>query len=89
MTDPAPRHDQRGEQGAHLPHASLASFRTHDLDVLLALSGRERHVRARHLVDWSALAAWDPEVRYKLLGSVGKRDAEHLLRAAAMLLTAV
>ena len=68
---------------------SLASFRTHDLDVLLALSGRERHVRARHLVDWSALAAWDPEVRYKLLGSVGKRDAEHLLRAAAMLLTAV
>lgn len=68
---------------------SLASFRTHDLDVLLALSGRERHVRARHLVDWSALAAWDPEVRYKLPGSVEKRDAEHLLRAAAMLLTAV
>ena len=67
----------------------LKSFRTHDLDVLLVLSGREPSIKKSRLAEWSAVAAWDPEVRYRLPGSVKKADAEHLLRAAAALLTSL
>lgn len=68
---------------------SLTTFKTHDLDVLLTLSGREQRVKTDHLADWSAVATWDPEVRYKLPGSAKKADAELLLKAAAVLLTSI
>jgi hypothetical protein len=68
---------------------ALASFKTHDLDVLLSLSGREQKLKTKHLAAWSAVATWDPEVRYKLPGSATKAAAEVLLKAAATLLTAV
>jgi HEPN domain-containing protein len=68
---------------------SFASFKTHDLDVLLSLSGREQRVKATLLAEWSAVATWDPEVRYKLPGSAKKADAELLLNAATTLLAAL
>src|SRR5437870_376532 len=43
---------------------AFQSFRTHDLDVLLSLSGAESKIRSRFLSDWSAVAVWDPEARY-------------------------
>lgn len=68
---------------------SFTTLKTHDLDVLLALSGREQRVKTQHLADWSAVATWDPEVRYKLPGSAKKGDVELLLRATETLLTAI
>ena len=64
----------------------LASFKTHDLDVLLSLSGRERAIRTSHLAEWSAVASWDPEVRYRVPGSAARADAELLIRSAEVLL---
>ena len=68
---------------------SLASFKTHDLDTLLRLSGREPRIKANHLAEWSAIATWDPEVRYKLPGTAKKTDVDLFLKAAEVLLTAI
>lgn len=66
--------------------ASLATFRTHDLDLLLALSGREQRIKSRHLAEWSNVATWDPEVRYRTPGSTTKADADLLVSSAEVLL---
>jgi hypothetical protein len=66
---------------------ALTSFKTHDLDMLLFLSGREQRIKTNHLAEWSAIATWDPEVRYKVPGSAKKADAELLLKSADALLS--
>lgn len=64
----------------------LKSFRVHDLDVLLRLTGREAAVKAGNFVEWSAVAAWNPEARYKPIGSANAGDAKLMLESAAVLL---
>ncbi|MDD2810634.1 HEPN domain-containing protein [Rhodoferax sp.] len=64
----------------------LKSFRVHDLDVLLRLTGREGAVKANYFVEWSAVAAWNPEARYKPIGSANESDAQLMLESAALLL---
>ena len=61
------------------------TFRTHDLDVLLHLSGVEERVKTTLLAAWSDVAAWDPEVRYKPIGSATKQDAELMIASAKVL----
>lgn len=62
------------------------SFRTHDLDTLLALSGVEKEVKVDHLANWSAVAEWDPNVRYKPIGNAKREDAELMIESAKILL---
>jgi len=64
----------------------LKSFKVHDLDVLLRLTGRESVVKASYFVEWSAIAAWNPEARYKPIGSANAGDAKLMLESAALLL---
>lgn len=63
-----------------------ASFRTHDLDVLLHLSGVEDRIRSDLLVEWSQVAAWDPSARYRPLGEIRPEDAQQMVSAARKLL---
>lgn len=65
------------------------SFKTHDLDVLLSLSGSEDKIKTKYLAEWSAVASWDPEARYNPIGSASKTDAELLVEAARKLLGAL
>ena len=65
------------------------SFKTHNLDVLLSLTGLENKIKSQHLAEWSAVAAWDPEARYNPIGSATKGDAELLVEAAKTLLGAL
>ena len=65
------------------------SFKTHDLDVLLHLSGAEEKIKTRFLAEWSAIATWDPEARYNPIGSTSKTDAEILVDSARKLLSAL
>jgi hypothetical protein len=44
--------------------AQLKSFRTHDLEILLHLSGVENQIKGEVFTDWSIVASWDPEIRY-------------------------
>ena len=54
---------------------NFASFKTHKLDVLLTLSGQEQRIKSENFSDWSAVATWDPEARYR---SVGQADPGHV-----------
>ncbi len=65
------------------------SFKTHDLDVLLSLSGVEAKIRTNYVIEWSAVIIWDPEIRYNLIGSTSKAEAERLIKAAQKLLRAL
>ena len=61
------------------------SFQTHDLDVLLRLSGQEARVRLEHLQLWNAFATWKPELRYNSVGSTTSADAQAMIAAAEAL----
>lgn len=62
------------------------SFKTHNLDVLLALSGIEEKVKTKFLPEWSAVTSWDPQARYNPIGTIGKADAELMIESAKKLL---
>lgn len=62
------------------------SFKTHNLDVLLRLSGAEGVIKGRYFAEWSAVATWDPEARYNPIGSASQADAELLIESAKAIL---
>lgn len=62
------------------------SFRTHDLDVLLHLSGLEPTVRAQFLADWSVVTQWDPEIRYRAVGTTSDAWAATMIASTTALL---
>ncbi|MDR4460015.1 MAG: HEPN domain-containing protein [Nitrospirales bacterium] len=64
----------------------LTSFKVHDLDLLLRLTGKEHLVKENYLAEWSAVAAWNPEARYKLIGSANESDAKLMLDSASVLI---
>lgn len=62
------------------------SFKIHDLDVLLRLSGVETKIKSNLLAEWSAVAVWDPSARYSPIGTASKQDAELMIESAKTLL---
>ena len=65
------------------------SFRIHNLDVLLRLSGVEEKVKTTFMTEWSEVAAWDPETRYKPIGSATRQTAALMIASARVLLRAL
>ena len=65
------------------------SFRTHNLDVLLRLSGIENRIRAEFVAEWVAVAAWDPEARYRPVGTATMPDAGLMIESTKRLLGAI
>lgn len=65
---------------------NFQSFRTHDLDTLLHLSGVKHVVLTRYVVEWSAVQNWNPEHRYNRVGSTTEPDVKVMIDAAASLL---
>lgn len=64
---------------------NYGSFRTHDLDVLLHLSGVETDIKLKFLADWSTVTQWNPELRYKSIGSATRASAAELVQSAEKL----
>jgi hypothetical protein len=64
----------------------LQSFRTHDLNILLRLSGIATQIRAGYVPEWSEVAAWQPEIRYRAVGTTTQRSARDMLDAVRTLL---
>jgi hypothetical protein len=62
------------------------SFKTHDLKVLLRLSGAEVIMRNKYKSEWSVVSTWDPELRYKLIGSTSFQTASAMITATKFLL---
>lgn len=65
------------------------SFRTHDLDVLLHLSGAEEKIKTKYLAEWSIVVTWDPEVRYRTIGSALLQDASDMIQSTTAILRAL
>ena len=63
-----------------------SSFKTHDLDVLLHLSGSEKSVKNTFLAEWSIVATWDPESRYNPIGQVSLNDAQLMISSVKTLM---
>ena len=55
---------KKGYPGSDKEFGQLKSFKTHDLDVLLGLSGIEEKIKKNFLSEWSIVNAWKPEIRY-------------------------
>jgi HEPN domain-containing protein len=62
------------------------SFKTHDFDILLHLSGVEQKILQENYVDWMTVKAWDPEVRYDPVGSASAAQAETMIQSAKTIL---
>ena len=62
------------------------SFKTHNLDVLLHLTGVEEKIKAELFAEWSAVTVWDPESRYNPIGNASSTDAKLMLSSASSLL---
>jgi len=65
------------------------TFQTHQLDVLLRLSGQEVRIKQEHFTLWNAVAVWKAESRYNIVGTIQKADAELMINAAERLLKAL
>lgn len=48
---------------------NLTSFKTHNLEILLRLSGIEDRIKPALAGDWSVVTKWDPEQRYSPPGT--------------------
>ena len=64
----------------------LQSLKTHDLEILLRLSGVEARVRAKQLAEWSVVLGWTPEKRYQPIGKSTQQEATEMVAAAKGLL---
>ena len=60
------------------------SFKVHNLDVLLHLSGIEKKIQADSTMyaRWQIAKNWDSEIRYKQVGKVSKSEAQRIIDAS-------
>lgn len=64
-----------------------ASFKTHNLAVLLNLTGLENHIKldSSYCADWSIVAEWSPESRYTIAEVSGSK-AQGMLESTNIIL---
>ena len=70
----------------------LQSFRTHNLDMLLRLSGVEEHIKVEqeeYTTAWTTVLRWEPEMRYKRIGSASRESVQLMMESAKVLLEAL
>jgi len=65
---------------------NFQSFRTHNLDVLLSLSGLEEKIKLHHFFDWNLVNQWNPEMRYADVGIVTATEARAMINAVKNLI---
>src|SRR5262245_38221657 len=63
------------------------SFQTHELDVLLRLSGQEARIKQNHFAQWNVVAVWKAESRYNVVGTAQELDAIAMIQATEDLLS--
>lgn len=62
------------------------SFKTHNLDILLTLSGYEPKIKLYHFVDWNNVNQWNPEMRYGPVGTITVTEAKDMIVSTRKLL---
>jgi hypothetical protein len=76
----------RGFPSTNKEFEGYHSFRTHNLDVLLRLSGTEVKIKTKYLAEWSVVAMWEPGTRYRPIGTATSADATDMIKSAKILL---
>jgi hypothetical protein len=61
------------------------SFRTHDLEILLSLSGVKEKTLNNHASEWSKVSSWSPEMRYRPVGTTLRIDVFRMIEATKVL----
>ena len=69
--------------------AAYKNFRTHELEVLLRLSGQEASIKQSHFSLWNVVAAWKADSRYNSIGTARQAATEALIQATDELLEAL
>jgi hypothetical protein len=64
----------------------LDNFRTHDLQILLKLSGWEARIITNFRYEWSTMKIWNPESRYARPGNVTDIAVREMIASAEILL---
>ncbi|HSW66740.1 MAG TPA: HEPN domain-containing protein [Bacillota bacterium] len=59
----------------------FAAFFSHDLELLLTLSGKEALIKLNNLADWSIVSSWNPSMRYTIGSSFTQQQAADMLTA--------
>ena len=62
------------------------SFKTHDLDVLLKLSGIEKNIRTKFVAEWSIVRIWNSEKRYQPIGVINGIVTKTMLESSEIIL---
>ena len=68
---------------------ALQSFRTHNLAVLLKLSGTGSKIKSMFTSEWSVVLDWNPESRYYKIGTTTRQDAINMIDAAKSIVSAL
>src|SRR2546421_11187878 len=53
----------------------LLSIKTHDLEILLRLSGVEDRIKTKYFAEWSQVLDWNPQKRYQSSGQTTAQQA--------------
>src|SRR5262245_19865328 len=64
----------------------LPNLKNHDLNLLLAQSGKETLIKTTRMVEWSNCIRWSPDARYQPVGTVTKSYADGLVKDVFVLL---
>jgi HEPN domain-containing protein len=71
------------------PSGPLHAFKSHSFDFLLSLSGIEAKITRLYLSPWSTMKRWEPELRYRPVGSTTRAEARNMIDAAVELLRVI
>jgi HEPN domain-containing protein len=61
-------------------------LKEHDLVTLLKFSGVTEKIRKNFSTEWSIVEKWNPEIRYKQIGSQDRQTAQDMLTSTRILL---
>ncbi len=67
----------------------LSSYKTHNLETLLHVSGAEHKIKPALNGDWSVVTKWDPEQRYSPRGTKTQADADDMMAATENVLKVI
>jgi hypothetical protein len=66
---------------------NFKTFKTHDFDTLLRLSGLEEKIKINKVLmaDWSVVGAWDPKIRYNPIGTAKEQEVNSMIQSSKKL----
>ncbi len=64
---------------------SYQSFRTHNLEVLLNLSGVREKILDEYSTEWTDVSKWSPEMRYLPVGTTRQSDVLKMIEGTRVL----